>query len=188
MRFLVLGMALLLWSAPSASAIDNAEAQRLQVELQRLTVRSAWKGVERTYLRMVSLDVELPPSTHLMGAQAARADGELIVCMDRLELAVTTEDQGPQEEQAKLDAANQFEHMRQRYGKVELKVASGRLPALVRFEMPFAPEERDLIVSARDDVRKDREYKGLLPVGVYMIDGERFEVQNTDVWQAFTID
>ena len=181
-------MGLLIGLTSSAWAIEDPEAQRLQVELQRLTVRAAWKGVERTYLRMVALDVELVPSTHVMGAQSARMSGELTVCMERLALAGQLDAVGEQEEEARSDAAKQLEHMRQRYGKVEVKVGKGRLPALVRFEMPFAPEERDLIVAARDEVRKNREYTGLLPVGVYMIDGDRFEVVNTDVWQAFTID
>ena len=188
MRFLVLALGLLIGLTSSAWAIEDPEAQRLQVELQRLTVRGAWKGVERTYLRMVALEVDLAPSTHVMGAQSARMSGQLAVCMDRLALAGQLEAVGDPEQQAQSDAAQQLEHMRQRFGKVELKVGKGRLPALVRFEMPFAPEERDLIVAARDEVRKQREYSGLLPVGVYMIDGDRFEVVNTDVWQAFTID
>ena len=75
-----------------------------------------------------------------------------------------------------------------RYGKVELVVGDLRVAALVRFEMPFAPDEQEAIRQAQKQLGKERAFQGLLPLGEYMIDGERFEIVNSSMWQAFRIE
>ena len=63
-----------------------------------------------------------------------------------------------------------------RYGLVRLEVQQGRIPALVRFDWPFARDERTAIEKSRTTLANDKLYEGFLPIGKYMIDGKFFEV------------
>lgn len=164
--------------AVPAHASAEAERYRLQQELQKLASRNAWNGVERTYADLVKLQLPLAPIDHLLASQAAQNRGETIAAMDRLALAVDACDEAsaaadPSWQEAKrgLDA------LRSRYGKVDISVVPPRLPALIRYDPPFAVQEREAIARAREQLSQSRAYVGLLPVGKYMVDGLAFEVE-----------
>ncbi|MBT3220781.1 MAG: hypothetical protein HN348_16985, partial [Proteobacteria bacterium] len=63
-----------------------------------------------------------------------------------------------------------------RYGRVSIAVGDGRVPALVRFQMPFTREERKSIEYGRETLAKEQQFEGFLPVGRYMVDGQFFDV------------
>lgn len=168
----------ILSTVPEVHASDTAERYRLQEEMQRLAQRNAWQGVERTYSRLVALNLPLSPKDHLLASQAAQRRGETLGALERLELAVAAK---PSEDAADdpfwQEAKQNLETLRARYGRVEISVVPPRLPALVRYDPPFAVQEREAIARAREQLSETRAYSGLLPVGRYMVDGMIFEVQ-----------
>ena len=179
----------LLVSVPAwAGADKEAERQRLREEMLDLASRNAWKGVNRMYEKLVDqeLGVEIPD--HLMGAQAASNLGEMSTAVARLELATAKDDPAEDHKGAYDQAKNQLDDIMNRYGKVDIDVANNRLPGLIRFEQPFGTDERDQIQVAREIILQERKYRGLLPLGSYMIDGDKFDVTKSDEWQTVKVE
>lgn len=176
-------------SVPAWGGADKeAERQRLREEMLDMASRNAWKGVDRMYQKLVEqeLGVEIPD--HLMGAQAASNLGEMSTAVERLELATAKDDPAEGHKDAYVQAKTQLDDILNRYGKVDIDVANNRLPGLIRFELPFGTEERDQIQVAREVILKERKYRGLLPLGSYMIDGEKFDVAKSEDWQTVKVE
>lgn len=182
-----------------ASESTGAEAHRLEQELERLVRRDSWKGAERTYLAMTQLGVPLTPQAHIFGAQSMFSAGDVTQGRARLLRALpdtseasyisalkraTAEVPGSrtppmsQESARQLldDAVGTLNELEQSYGVVDISVDERRIPALVKFEMPFGPRELAAVGFAREALQRQRQFAGLLPVGGYMIDGVRFDV------------
>ena len=175
----------------SFAATNEAQAElvRIQTELERLTNRNAWKGVERAYQDLLKLDVPLRPADHLAGEQAARIRGDINAAYERLAAAVEgVETVGEDTDPAISDAFVRKESIENRYGRVEIEVKAGRIPALVRFEWPFPREERVCIELGRTELAKNRNYSGFLPIGKYMVDGHFFEVKADGTVQNLVIE
>lgn len=195
MRHALLCVALLLATllgGPALAGDDQiAERNRLREEMVDLAQRNAWKGVDRMYVKIVEDELGAEPGDHLMGAQASTNLGEILVAIDRLEAAVKIElpAEGADEDQVKAhgQAKAKLDDIFKRYGRVEIKVGNTRLPGLVRFDLPFGTEERETIQVAREKILEERTYKGLLPVGDYMIDGEKFQVAASQSWQTIQV-
>lgn len=183
MRVIVVSLIATLAAAP-AGASAEAERYRLAQELEKLAQRNTWTGVERTYLALVALGVPLGPSEHLLGSQAATQRGDTLVAMDRLALAVaagTDAAADPVWQQAK----ETLEALQARFGKVDIVVVPPRFAALVRYDPPFAAQEREAIEVAREQLRTTQVFKGLLPIGKYMVDGLVFTVEpNAELLQV----
>jgi len=172
---------------------EDAERYRLQAEMDRLARRNVWKGVERTYAELVELG-GLTPSDHMLGAQASQSRGEMLQAMQRFEAAVQVgeaaqaESDTPAEDSPLVEAKRTLEVFVSRYGKVDISVDKSRISMLVRIDgMPFSAQERESIVYARDHLVKDRSFQGLLPIGTYMIDGERFEIASSPDWHMVRV-
>jgi len=188
-----------LFAVPSYAGEDvEAERYRLQAEMDRLARRNVWKGVERTYGELLALQVALTTGDHLLGAQASQSRGEMLQAMQRLQEAVkvgeaahAAEDGAesePPSDSPLAEAKRTLEVFTSRYGMVDIAVDKSRIAMLVRTDgMPFSAQERESIVYARDHVVKDKIFKGLLPIGNYMIDGEKFEVSATTDWHEVRI-
>lgn len=194
MRHAFLSVALLfgvLFGGAARAGDDQlAERNRLREEMVDLAQRNAWKGVDRMYARIVADELSPEAGDHLMGAQASTNLGEILVAIDRLEAAVAKEvpeDADADQLEAYKQARSRLDDLFKRYGRVQIKVGNTRLPGLVRFELPFGTEERETIQVARDKILAEREYKGLLPVGDYMIDGEKFQVEASQAWQTIEV-
>jgi hypothetical protein len=187
-RILVLALALLCAVPLAHAGAGDAEYYRLRIELDKLASRNAWKGVDRMYNKMLKLDAQLAATDHLLGAQAASNRGATLLSLERLELAAVLSSDDPSEVVAQQAAASQLDGLVTRYGKVELSVGDLRVPALVRFAMPFRPDEQLAIAQAQKTLGKERSFRGLLPMGEYMIDGERFEVIRTEMWQGIKVE
>jgi len=163
-------------STPVAMAKDvGAERVRLESEMAKLATRNAWTGVERTYVELQGLKTDLSSSAHVMGAQAAQDRGAMLLALERFRAAVATPQVDTPESVVNARAALQT--LESRYGVVQIDVEAPRIPALVRAgQMPFSQQERESIVAARETVASERVFRGLLPIGRYMIDGEFFEI------------
>ena len=72
--------------------------------------------------------------------------------------------------------------------RLPLGVGDQRVAALVRFNMPFSPDAQQSIAEAQKRLAREQAYRGLLPLGEYMIDGERFEVLRSELWQVLRVE
>jgi len=172
---------------------EDAERYRLQAEMDRLARRNVWKGVERTYAELLDLG-GLTTSDHMLGAQASQSRGEMLQAMERFEAAVQVgiaalpEGGVAPPDGSLAEAKRTLEVFVSRYGKVDISVDKSRISMLVRIDgMPFSAQERESIVYARDLVVKKRVFQGLLPIGIYMIDGERFEIAASPDWHMIRV-
>jgi hypothetical protein len=174
----------------------EAERYRLQLEMDKLAKKTHWSGVERSYAKMLTLQIPLTTHTHYTAALAAEARGDMRESWRRLERALREEavvemvepvsdfsikktlpEVVDTESESGQAARAAYEQLRTRYGRVGITVHRTRLPALVRVgSKPFSKTEREAIERGQKALSADFEYEGLLPVGRYMVDGEFFEV------------
>ena len=161
----ILAFAALLLASPIAygGEVEDAEHVRLTEEMRRLSKRNAWKGVEAAYVELEVLrdkrDVALTYEDYWLGAQAARAMGDINAVYGRLKLA------------AKVDGTREviewLSDLDANYGQVVIESKKKEDVALAPAAMPFAPDQRAAIEAAQAMVAEDGEYEGLLPKGEY---------------------
>lgn len=156
---------------PSAQAgeREQAEAERLIDEINTFAERQAWRGVERSYEELLAMpDVEVPAAVHLTAAQAARANGDMGGCLDRLLRAQRIE------RTDELDAW--INEINENYGRVELLTVPPRPVELTPAAMPFAPDQRQAVEAAVRLLAEEGVFVGMLPVGTYDLAGRTFTV------------
>ncbi|MCA9569971.1 MAG: hypothetical protein KC656_19130 [Myxococcales bacterium] len=180
---------------------QEGERYRLEMELDRHAGATRWKGVERTYQKLLDLGIPLSTGTHYTAAIAAENQGDVLQTWLRLERAIRHEnalepaapgapptyntsvpasvDHADPTTQAALQTYN---GLLERYGRASITVEKGRIPALVRMgDKPFGSTERGAITSGQEQLASNSRFVGLLPVGRYMVDGEMFEVQPNEL-------
>lgn len=186
----LLSSALLGWALASpAFACDAAEKIRLADEQKSLAARNAWSGVERTYESLLATKCELGFEQHFLGAEAAKLLGKVYEQYTRLQtaLALAPEaseeypDRGKAAIQASLDAIDQA------YRKVEIVGDPRRRPVLSRPEMPFATDQRKAIEWAITVVSETGSFKGMLPLGAYVVGDVTFTAEAGADWQVVTV-
>lgn len=140
--------------------VDQAEAIRLSQELEKLSKRNAWAGVERTYVALVKTNGPLTRDDHKHGAHAAQVLGKM------------------SEARARLQLANQFGEdseimdwlwdIDSNYGRVFL---AGDLETIELrcLKMPFNPIQAKAVQYAVRQVEETGVFEGLLPQGEYEI-------------------
>ncbi|MFH1466416.1 MAG: hypothetical protein ABIO70_18680 [Pseudomonadota bacterium] len=172
LRFSTLALLAFLVAAPAfAGDVEDAEHIRLTEEMRRLSKRNAWKGVETAYVELEALQkrgVELSYEDHWLGAQAARALGDINGVYMRLKAA------------AKVDGSQEviewLSDLDAHYGQVDLSSKRKEAVALSAAAMPFAPDQRAAIEAAVAAVGAGQAYKGLLPAGSYTFGDETVTV------------
>jgi len=163
-------------SAPPAhagSAEDEAEHVRLTEDMKRLSRRSAWRGVDEAYVKLLDLEargVVLNYDDHLMGADAATALGDISAAYDRLERSTkfrTTD-----------EVAQRIAAIEAAFGTVNITVEPKFVGAfaLSSAEMPFAADQRNAITQAQGALTESRAYRGLLPYGEYAVGPKHFSL------------
>jgi len=169
----ILALAALLITSPVyAGEVEDAEHIRLTEEMRRLSKRNAWKGVEAAYLELEVLrdkrDVALEYEDYWLGAQSARAMGDINAVYSRLKLA------------AKVDGSREviewLSDLDANYGQVDIASKKKEDVALAPAAMPFAPDQRAAIEAAQALVVEEGEYAGLLPKGAYSFGPESLTV------------
>jgi hypothetical protein len=140
---------------------DTAEYTRLSQELEVLTSKNAWAGVERTFQELLATGVEPSHLDWYRGAQSARVIGDTGEARARLEHA---KGQGKGDERAIIDLMWDIDT---RYGHVFLACDPGSYITLRAASMPFDPDLRRSIEFAEAKVRDECFFDGLLPAGDY---------------------
>lgn len=151
----------------------QAEAVRLSEEMGRLAKRTAWRGVDDAYLQLIELERKGAAPTykdHYLGAEAARALGDINATYDRLTRAKAVK--------ATDEVASWLGDIDANYGRVKLTASDkyAGTPALDMSELPFAPDQRQAVTRAQGLVAQSRAYEGLLPFGKYTFADTSFEL------------
>jgi hypothetical protein len=153
---------------------SEAEHTRLAEEMRKLAQRNAWRGVEGSYARMLVIEkdgVVLTYDDHLLGAQAARALGDVTNVYDRLLRARSVK--------STPEVTGWIADIEGSYSRVELARDlryTGKIELTVD-EMPFAPDQRAVIGAASQALATNGSYTGLLPFGGYSLSGKHFDVK-----------
>ena len=153
-------------------------AGRRAAQRRPLLGREAGERRRRDRRRAADLEAAGPPvplDVVLLGAQAALAEGDVLLAVQRLQDATTGE---PRDGDAWGRAREQLADLEHRYGAVRITVYTPKVPELDRPEMPLAPDERTVIEEVRRRVLKERRFLGMLPVGRYVLGEVPFEVQS----------
>lgn len=157
---------------------DRAEYVRLSRELEQLGARNAWSGVERTYHKLRKTGIALRFEHHLLGAQAARAHGNLHAARRRLEHAHAL-----QEDKQVIDWMYEIDS---RYGRVTLACEPGKHRMQLESDAShFHPDMQRAVEFASRRISERCAFDGLLPHGSYRFGKHAFTVKGV---QAVTID
>lgn len=174
MRSLTFALALaaaLLASPPASAAKDATEAEhdRLSEEIERLVQRQVWSGVERKFLEMEKLGVELTQQDYLHGAYAARELGDIQSVYERLYKA--------KERKPTKEIIDWLWDIDRNYGHVELMTVPNRSTDLSCELMPFDVTQRKAVEVAISSAQDDGHFVGLIPKGSYIFAGQPFTVE-----------
>jgi hypothetical protein len=173
----LVAVAVSLPAAAGAKEEAQAEAVRLSEEMGRLAKRTAWRGVDDAYLKLLELERKGAVPTykdHYVGAEAARALGDINATWQRLNRAKAV--------QATDEVASWLADIDANYGRAKLSASEkyeGTL-ALGMAELPFAPDQRQAVTRAQGLVAQSRNYDGLLPFGSYTYGDATFELSATN--------
>lgn len=158
---------LLCLATPAAHAGSKAEADRLLHELERLAAKSAWKGVERTYAKLLAESRDLPASAHITAANAARQLGDATNASRRY-LAAERVEAG--------SAGNTLAQYRTLYGRLHVQRVEATCITLNPAVRPFDPTLAEAIDFAARALAETGTFNGLVPAGSYTVGGQSVEV------------
>ena len=169
----ILALAALLITSPVyAGEVEDAEHIRLTEEMRRLSKRNAWKGVEAAYIELEVLrdkrEVPLTYEDYWLGAQSARAMGDINAVYRRLKLAAKTD--------GTREVIEWLSDLDGNYGQVDIVSRKKEDVTLAPAAMPFAPDQRAAIEAAQAQVVAAGKYQGLLPKGDYSFGPEALTV------------
>ncbi len=165
-------------ASPALGGEAEAERNRLQEELVKLSQKNAWVGVERIFRQLEALDVELTLEDHLLGAQAAMEGGDMLTALIRLQGGVSLAIQSSEPSSPYQQAKGLIGELQSQYGLVHIVIHDeGMVPALFRSPMPFSAQERQAIAHAQAHLVERRSFMGLLPAGQYRLDVEEIRVE-----------
>ena len=173
LRTSTLALLVFLFAAPAfAGEVEDAEHIRLTEEMRKLSKRNAWKGVEAAYVELEALEkrgVALTYEDHWLGAQAARALGDINGVYKRLKAAARVD--------GTTEVIEWLSDLDAHYGQVDLTSKRKEPVTLAATVMPFAPDQRAAIEAAVAAVTAGQAYQGLLPAGEYTFGDEAVSVK-----------
>jgi len=157
------------WANDHQDEQAQAELMRLTQDMSSLSKRQLWMGVERVYEKILAIEnAYIHYEVHRLAADASRARGDMAATLDRIERAVSIE---AHEEDVRLMTS-----LQENFGRVVLETTPRRPAVLSRDEMPFPPDQRLQIKTAMVACDKEGYFRGMLPLGLYRMDNEVFEV------------
>lgn len=164
-------------SAAASSAKDpekdlqerEAEHARLSDEMERLSQRQIWEGVDKTFRKLLRLEVPLTEKDYLTAAFAARELGRVLQVRDRLKEAARIH--------GTREIVDWLWDIDNNYGRVELVSVPARSSTLAPKVMPFDPNQRKAVEHAVRSVEDDGLFVGMLPKGEYTFSGQQFSVE-----------
>ncbi len=155
----------------------EAEYERLTEQMEGLSARTAWDGVERSFRQLEALkDAPLTLEDWFLGAQAARALGDAAACQRRLLAGFAQVEEGLSEgEEMDPRAFQWLGELNTQFGRVRIVARTdGELAAV---EPPFQTDRQAAVAHARRVLARDGRFEGLLPTGDYTFGSETFTVQ-----------
>lgn len=138
-------------------------------ELERLSTRKAWAGVDRVYRKLEALGVEPTLEDYMHGAYAARELGDVLALRERLKSAARVH-------QSK-EVVDWLWKLDNTYGRVELVSVPERSTVLEAAAMPFDPDQRKAVEGAISSAADNGVFVGMLPEGQYSFGGQEFKVE-----------
>jgi hypothetical protein len=171
------GFAVILCAAISPAAIagdvERAEHTRVSEEMRRLAQRNAWSAVEAQFQKLEALEQKGEVLTYpelKLGAESARAVGDIAACKRRLEKATKLD--------PKPEVVDWLADIDANYGPVTItfdkRWAGDR--TMVPTAPPFAPDQRAAIAFVVGVIETDN-YVGVLPAGEYTVSGQKIDVR-----------
>ena len=177
-------LAVWLWASPvgvAAPADDwkedvapqvMAEYNRLTEEIRKLYKRQVWSGVERRYQELLVLNLPVNSDHLVAAAWAARSEGNISSCYERLRDSARLEES--------REVIEWLWSIDSNFGRVELSLdmppKETFLPALEFERFPLEPDQRAAIGFAQDQVAETGSFTGMLPLGEYFYAGIPFRV------------
>lgn len=171
-------LGLLLSLALAQPAFAGATTDELRTELVQSVSQNRWAQAERAFQSLSESKAKMTQADWVMGAQAARAMGDMTAARERLVASLKiTEDEAVQAELDAIDAA---------WSMVSLKLAKDHEGAVpLRPRMPFVdPVQRQALEVAKKALSTDGRFQGLLPVGGYRFGQGEFEVMPGEATKA----
>jgi len=156
--------------ALSAPSWARESVDEIRTELVQSVNQNRWAQAERAFDQLSDANAKLTQADWIMGAQAARALGDMTSARERLVQSLKQEDnEAVREELAAIDAE---------WSSVSLKLPGrheGAVP--LRPRMPFVdPVQRLCLEAAKKLLQDTGQYQGLLPIGGYRFGEGEFEV------------
>jgi hypothetical protein len=155
-----------------AGDVERAEHIRISEEMRKLASRNAWTAVEAQYQKLEALEAKgevLTYNENKMGAEAARAIGNITGCRSRLLKASRID--------GKAEVVDWLAEIDASYGPVKIifdpDFKGERV--LVPTEPPFAPDQRAAIGWVATYI-VDHDFDGVLPAGEYTVSGTKVMV------------
>ncbi len=158
---------------PDASDVDSgvkakAEYVRLSQELEKLAMRNAWSGVERTFLAIVETGVQPSFNDYVTGAARARSMGDISAARARLMAAnALKEDRGVLDSLWEIDSKFGAVYLASDVGAMEFKAEA----------TPFEPVQAKSVEFARTKIEETGVFEGFLPEGTYWFGETEVKVQ-----------
>jgi hypothetical protein len=169
-------------------AEESAEAKRLEDEIVKLDAKSTkagWSGVDRTYeewLKVRDENDNTKWTIHQKAAHAAKMLGKAGTRYKRLwtALALLKLAQGPSEERNKI--REELKVLGDKWVHVGIQLTRKSSASLEYNASDRPVEEIEAIELAQKKLRTERMFNGLLPLGIYVISGQRVELFSSDSW------
>ena len=151
---------------------EQAEIVRIYEDMQKFKKRGNWEAVERKYLEMLKYKKANPKhEMHILGAQASSEKGDIGTTYERLELALAIEEVS--------ETRTWIDSITSSYLRVDITVSNDytKIPDLTPAAMPFFPDQQQAIAFAQQQLQSTGKFKGMLPLGEYMMGTTTFNLQ-----------
>ncbi len=150
--------------------VEQAEHVRLSEEMRKLAQRNAWKAVEADYQRTVELKIQPSYKDYMLGAEAARALGDIKESYLRLQAA------------SKLDPTKEcldwMADVEANYASVVLEVEDGYKgnSSFIAVTPPFPPDQRAAL-SVLPSLEEGDSFEGFIPTSTeYTFGGQTVNI------------
>lgn len=148
-----------------------AEYQRISAELEKLSKRQIWEGVEKQFLKLEALAVSIEYEHYLLGAQSSQEMGNIYVALQRLKRARSIK--------KRKSTQDWIDNIEREYGLVNIEVSSRRkrkTANIIPANPPLDPVKIGAINFAQQKIVSEGIFYGMLPLGQYELVGQKFEL------------
>jgi hypothetical protein len=164
---------------------DPTEAQRLEGEIVKHDAKKNWSGVDRTYEEWLKVRDETDNTKwqiHQKAAYAAMMLGKAGTRYKRLwtALALLKLAQGPSEERDKMK--KEIKLLGDNWAHVYIRLTRGSEASVVPADVQSVEGGSEAIKWAEEKLGKERLHNGLLPLGRFIISGQRIDLGINWAW------